>query len=114
MGYLSFEKRTANLFFQVVIRRYERGSMLITSNQMVTQWDHVFGDELIAAAILDRLLHDSYAGGGVKVIRFGAAKLIHPFVQWCRGRVYRLLASLVLEVVGSGSEGVAGVSLVPR
>ena len=35
--------------------------MLITSNQMVTQWGHVFGDEMIAAAVLDRLLHHSHA-----------------------------------------------------
>jgi DNA replication protein DnaC len=61
LGYLPFEKHTANLFFQLVTRRYERGSMLITSNQMVTQWGHVFGDEMIAAAILDRLLHHSHA-----------------------------------------------------
>jgi DNA replication protein DnaC len=60
LGYLPFEKQTANLFFQLVTRRYERGSMLITSNQMVTQWGHVFGDEMIAAAILDRLLHHSH------------------------------------------------------
>ncbi len=57
LGYLPFEKRTANLFFQLVVRRYEKGSMLITTNQMVTQWGQVFGDEMIAAAILDRLMH---------------------------------------------------------
>jgi DNA replication protein DnaC len=50
-----------NLFFQLVTRRYERSSMLITSNQMVTQWGHVFGDEMIAAAVLDRLLHHIHA-----------------------------------------------------
>jgi DNA replication protein DnaC len=61
LGYLPFEKQTANFFFQLVTRRYERGSMLITSNQMVTQWGHVFGDEMIAAAVLDRLLHHSHA-----------------------------------------------------
>jgi DNA replication protein DnaC len=61
LGYLPFEKQTANLFFQLVARRYEKGSMLITSNQMVTQWGHVFGDEMIATAILDRLLHHSHA-----------------------------------------------------
>ena len=60
LGYLPFEKRSANLFFQLVTRRYERGSMLITTNQMVTQWGHVFGDEMIAAAVLDRLLHHSH------------------------------------------------------
>lgn len=60
LGYLPFEKRSAHLFFQLVVRRYERGSMLVTTNQAVTQWGQVFGDEMIAAAILDRLLHHSY------------------------------------------------------
>lgn len=60
LGYLPFEKRTAHLFFQLVARRYERGSMLITTNQPVTQWGAVFGDDVLAAAILDRLLHHSH------------------------------------------------------
>jgi len=60
LGYLPFEKRSAHLFFQLVARRYERGSMLITTNQVVTQWGTVFGDEVLAAAILDRLLHHSH------------------------------------------------------
>src|SRR5919106_333945 len=60
LGYLPFERRSAHLFFQLVVRRYERGSMLITTNQLVTQWGTVFGDEVLAAAILDRLLHHSH------------------------------------------------------
>lgn len=60
LGYLPFEKRSAHLFFQLVARRYERGGMLITTNQVVTQWGTVFGDEVLAAAILDRLLHHSH------------------------------------------------------
>jgi DNA replication protein DnaC len=60
LGYLPFEKRSAHLFFQLVVRRYERGSLLVTTNQPVTQWGQVFGDEMIAAAILDRLLHHSH------------------------------------------------------
>lgn len=59
LGYLPLEKQTAHLFFQLVSRRYERGSMLITTNQTITQWGHVFGDEMIAAAVLDRVLHHS-------------------------------------------------------
>ena len=55
LGYLPFERRSAHLFFQLVARRYERGSMLITTNQLVTQWGTVFGDDVLAAAILDRL-----------------------------------------------------------
>jgi DNA replication protein DnaC len=60
LGYLPFEKRSAHLFFQLVARRYERGSMLITTNQLVAQWGVVFGDDVLAAAILDRLLHHSH------------------------------------------------------
>lgn len=61
LGYLPFEKRSAHLFFQLVARRYERGSMLLTTNQLVSQWGAVFGDDVLAAAILDRLLHHSHA-----------------------------------------------------
>lgn len=60
LGYLPFEKRSAHLFFQLVARRYERGSMLLTTNQPVIHWGAVFGDEVLAAAILDRLLHRSH------------------------------------------------------
>jgi DNA replication protein DnaC len=60
LGYLPLERATAHLFFQLVAKRYERGSILLTSNQQVTEWGHVFGDETIAAAILDRLLHHSH------------------------------------------------------
>jgi DNA replication protein DnaC len=59
-GYLPFERRAAHLFFQLVNRRYERGSMMITSNQRVSEWGVVFGDEVLATAILDRLLHHSH------------------------------------------------------
>ncbi len=60
LGYLPLERASANLFFQLVARRYERGSILLTTNQAVTDWGHVLGDETIAAAILDRLLHHSH------------------------------------------------------
>ena len=60
LGYLPFEKRSAHLFFQLVSRRYERGSLLLTTNQSVTQWGTVFGDDVTAAALLDRLLHHSH------------------------------------------------------
>jgi hypothetical protein len=59
IGYLPVDRLGANLFFQLVSRRYERGSILITSNQSLTGWGQVFGDQVIATAILDRLLHHS-------------------------------------------------------
>jgi len=60
LGYLPFERRAAHLFFQLVNRRYEKGSLLVTTNQRVSDWGTVFGDEVLATAILDRLLHHSH------------------------------------------------------
>jgi DNA replication protein DnaC len=60
LGYLPFEPNAAHLFFQLVSRRYERGSILITSNRAVSEWGTVFGDAVVATAILDRLLHHSH------------------------------------------------------
>ena len=60
LGYLPFERRSAHLFFQLVNRRYEKGSLLVTTNQRVSEWGIVFGDEVLATAILDRLLHHSH------------------------------------------------------
>lgn len=59
LGYLSFDSGAGNLFFQLVSRRYEKGAMLITSNRSVGEWGEIFGDNVIATAILDRLLHHS-------------------------------------------------------
>jgi len=58
IGYLPIDRQGANLFFQLVSRRYERGSIIIT-NQSLGAWGEVFGDTVIASAILDRLLHHS-------------------------------------------------------
>ena len=60
LGYLPFEPDAAHLFFQLVSRRYERGAMLVTSNRPVGEWGTVFGDPVVATAILDRLLHHSH------------------------------------------------------
>ena len=59
IGYLPIGRLGANLFFQLVSRRYEKGSILLTSNQSLAGWGQVFGDQVIATAILDRLLHHS-------------------------------------------------------
>lgn len=57
IGYLPIDRTGANLFFQLISRRYERGPMILTSNQSFGAWGDVFGDRVIATAILDRVLH---------------------------------------------------------
>ena len=57
IGYLPIPESGTNLFFQVVNTRYERGSMVLTSNKSFREWGEVFGDAVAAAAMLDRLLH---------------------------------------------------------
>jgi len=59
IGYLPIDKLGANLFFQLIARRYEKNSTIITTNQPFSKWAEVFDDSVIAAAILDRLLHHS-------------------------------------------------------
>jgi DNA replication protein DnaC len=58
IGYLPFGREQANLFFQVVARRYEKGSMILTSNLAFGSWDEAFaGEAVLTAAMLDRILH---------------------------------------------------------
>ena len=59
MGYLPLDDVGATLFFQLVTARYERGSILLTSNKSYGDWGSVFGDTVMATAVLDRLLHHS-------------------------------------------------------
>ena len=59
VGYFAFDELTANVFFQVVSKRYEKGAMIITSNKSYLEWGKTFGDDVLATAILDRLLHHS-------------------------------------------------------
>jgi DNA replication protein DnaC len=57
VGYIPFDTDAANLFFQLVASRYEQGSILVTSNLPFGRWGEVFGDEVVAAAMIDRLVH---------------------------------------------------------
>jgi DNA replication protein DnaC len=57
LGYLPMDATSAHWIFQIVSRRYERGSIVLTSNRGFGDWGQVFADQVVASAILDRLLH---------------------------------------------------------
>jgi DNA replication protein DnaC len=57
VGYLPLERQAANLLFALVSRRYERGSIIITSNRGFEAWGEILGDAMVAAALIDRLVH---------------------------------------------------------
>jgi len=57
IGYLPLSREEASLFFRLIVRRYERASLIVTSNKSFLDWGEVFGDPILATAILDRLLH---------------------------------------------------------
>ena len=73
LGYLPISKEGSKLFFQLIDKRYERNSTIITTNINFSQWDEIFGDPMIAGAIADRLLH-------------------HATVLTIKGKSYRLQA----------------------
>ena len=94
LGYLPLEPAAGHLFFQLISRRYEQGSVLISSNRPVEEWDEVFGDQVVAAAILDRLLHHSH----VVMIRGDSFRLREKR----RSGLFRPQAGGSSSVVGGG------------
>jgi DNA replication protein DnaC len=59
MGYLPMNREEASLFFRLLTRRYEKASLVLTSNKSFVDWGEIFNDQVLATAILDRLLHHS-------------------------------------------------------
>lgn len=57
MGYFALDKRAAQFLFQLISRRYQHGSLILTSNKAYNEWGDIFPDRVLASAILDRLLH---------------------------------------------------------
>jgi len=57
VGYIPFDPQAANLMFALVSSRYERASMIVTSNKPFSRWGEIFGDDVVAAAMIDRLVH---------------------------------------------------------
>jgi DNA replication protein DnaC len=60
IGYLPLERQAANLLFALVARRYERGSIILTSNRGFEAWGEILGDAMVAAALIDRLVHHAH------------------------------------------------------
>ena len=60
LGYLEVNKEASSLFFKLISKRYEKKSTIVTTNKRFEEWGEIFGDEVIATAILDRLLHHCY------------------------------------------------------
>jgi len=61
VGCIPFQGEAANLFFQLVSSRYERASVIVSSNKAFSRWGEVFGNDTVAAAMIDRLVH--HTGG---------------------------------------------------
>ena len=57
VGYIPFDPQAANLMFMLISRRYERASLIVTSNKPFSGWGEIFGDDVVAAAMIDRLVH---------------------------------------------------------
>ncbi|MBK5233100.1 MAG: IS21-like element helper ATPase IstB [Thermoleophilia bacterium] len=57
VGYIPFDPEAANLMFSLISARYERASLIVTSNKPFSAWGEIFGDEVVAAAMIDRLVH---------------------------------------------------------
>ena len=78
LGYMDLTKDSATLFFQLISRRYETGSIILSTNRPFEEWSSIFKDNIIASAILDRLLHHSYVfyitGNSYRLKRFKAAQ----------------------------------------
>lgn len=85
IGYLPMSREDANLLFQLVSQRYERSSMIMTSNKPFREWGGIFSDEVVAAAILDRLLHHctvvNIKGDSYRIKERKRAGLPKPYMQ---------------------------------
>ncbi|MGH9266714.1 MAG: IS21-like element helper ATPase IstB [Acidimicrobiales bacterium] len=91
VGYIPFQGEAANLFFQLVSSRYERASVIVSSNKAFSRWGEVFGDDTVASAMIDRLVH-------------------HAEVVNHKGDSYRLKGRSFGRVAGDGHDNGAGTA----
>lgn len=77
VGYLPFDAAAANLFFQLVAARYETSSIILTSNLAFSRWGEVFGDQAVAAAMIDRIVHHAE----VITLKGSSYRLRHTNIQ---------------------------------
>ncbi len=87
IGYLPFDQEASNLFFRLISRRYEQASTIFTANKSYSEWGEIFGDPVIATAILDRILHFSITLNlkGESYRLKNRKKAGMPFQNWNRG-----------------------------
>lgn len=85
VGYIPFDAEAANLFFQLISSRYKRGSVIVTSNKPFTAWGEIFGYPVVAAAMIDRLIH-------------------HAEILSLKGESYRLKDKKLAEPSGKRAE----------
>ena len=83
VGYIPFDPEAANLMFSLVSARYERASLIVTSNKPFSSWGEIFGDEVTAAAMIDRLVH-------------------HAEILGLKGDSYRLRDKDLAKATGAG------------
>lgn len=83
MGYFSLDRMAAQFLFQLISRRYQKGSIILTSNKSFGEWGEIFADQVLASAILDRLLHHSTTinirGNSYRLRQKQKAGLFHDF-----------------------------------
>ena len=94
LGYLPLNRMEASLFFRLVSRRYERASLIVTSNKSFLDWGEVFGDAVLATAVLDRLLH-------------------HATTLNIKGESYRLREKRKAGLLGRNPAGGPGKEVTP-
>ncbi len=107
IGYLPISRTGAMLFFQLMTRRYERASTVLTSNKGFEEWGEVYGDEVMAAALIDRLVHHCH----LVTIRGNSYRMRQHTERWQTlhaaqappsrgGDVLRLVPSSICQIFG--------------